>query len=179
MPTDENRVDRHEAELTAHTQRSKEIGLSEPNHRDVQHAAHFQKAGLLKMTDHECIVTRTLGFQRMADDLGGAAEFRQRMEMPVGRIETMHFKHGAWCSGRIEEALEPFNVRRLLGGMDEALIPDANRLPGHAPYPSAETRSACLLIWVPCCGPKAPEQAIPAPMAAPSASSWRSGWSAR
>jgi hypothetical protein len=61
--------------------------------------------------------------ERVADRLRGAAEFRQRMEEMVGRIEAMDLEPDVGTGGCIQRRLQPLDVGRLLGRMDEALIP--------------------------------------------------------
>ena len=145
VPIDEDRIDGHEAEPAAHAQRRKQIGLAQANHGNVQRAANFQKARLLEMADDECIVARALRLERVADRLRGAAKFRQRMEVMVGRIEAMDFEPDAGTGGRVQQRLQPLDVGRLLGRMDEALIPDAGGTGGfgHALPPRCKKRGQC------------------------------------
>ena len=75
------------------------------------------------MTNDEAIVSLALRFQSVADGLRGAAEFRQRMEEMVGRIEAMDLELDAGTGGCVQQRLQPFDVRFLLDWMDEALIP--------------------------------------------------------
>jgi hypothetical protein len=60
----------------------------------------------------------------MADDLRGAAEFRQCMESMGGRIEAMNFEADARARDTVEQRLESLNIRSLFDRMDEALVPD-------------------------------------------------------
>jgi len=45
------------------------------------------------------------------------------MEEMIGRIEAMHLEADVGTGGCVERRLQPLDVRRLLGRMDEALIP--------------------------------------------------------
>src|SRR6202000_323150 len=72
----------------------------------------------------ERVITGALGFQRIADGLRRAAEFGQRMKMPVWRIEAMNLECHARRGGRIEMRLQPFDIGVLFDRMNEALIPD-------------------------------------------------------
>ena len=76
------------------------------------------------MADHECIISRALGFERVADGLRSAAEFGERMEEMVGRIKPVHLEADAGTGGRIQRRLQPLDIGRLLDGMDKALIPE-------------------------------------------------------
>ena len=125
VPGDEGRVDGHEADAAAHAQRREQIGLAETDHRNVECAADFQKARLLKMADDKGVVTVALRLDGDADHLCGAAEFRQRMEKMIGRIEAVDFELHAGACGRIECRLQPLDIGRLFDRMNEALIPDA------------------------------------------------------
>ena len=123
VPIDENRIDGHEADAAPHAQRCKKICLAQADDGDVDRAADFQKAGLLEMPDDERVVARTFRLQRGSDGLRGATEFRQRVKEMVGRIEAMNLEAEAVAGGRVEQALQPLDVRRLLDRMDKALIP--------------------------------------------------------
>jgi hypothetical protein len=47
------------------------------------------------MADHEGIISCALGLESVADRLRGAAEFRERVEQMVGRVEAMNFELNA------------------------------------------------------------------------------------
>ena len=123
VPIDEYRIDGDETEPPSHAQRRQQIGLAQPDHGDVERAADFQQARLLEMADDEGVISRAFGFERVADRLRGAAEFRQRMEQMVGRIEAVDLEPDAGGGGRVQQRLQPLDVGRLLDRMDEALIP--------------------------------------------------------
>ena len=98
---------------------------------------HFQEPGLLEMTDDERVVAAALSFERIADGLCRAAKFGQRMKVAVGRIEAMNFKLDARTSGLVEKCLQSLDVRRLLGRVNEALVPNTDRTGwlGHVRFP--------------------------------------------
>src|SRR6266566_9756374 len=81
------------------------------------------QAGFLEVTDDEGVVSCPLRVQSVADGLRRAAEFRQRMEEVIGRIEAMDLEPDAGTGGCVEQRLQPLDVGRLLDRMDEALIP--------------------------------------------------------
>ena len=112
--------------------------LTETNHGNVDRAADLQQAGLLEVTDDEGVVPRPLRVEGIADRLRRAAKFRQRMEEVVRRIEAMDLEPHAWTGSRVEQRLQPLDVGRLLGRMDEALIPQPGGTGrfGHALSPS-------------------------------------------
>ena len=125
VPIDEGRIDGHQADPAAHAERGEQIGLAQPDDGNVDRAANFQQAGLLEMPDDEGVISRAFRLQRVADGLRGAAEFRQRMEVLVGRVETMDLELEIGAGDRIDQSLQPLDVGRLLDGMDEALVPHA------------------------------------------------------
>ena len=124
VPGHEDGIDGHQAEPTAHAQRGQQVGLAQADHRDVDGALDLDQAGLLEMADHEGIVARLLGGQRIADDLGGAAELGQRMEGMVRRIEAVDLEIHAGGRDLGQHRLQPLDVGRLFDGMNEALVPD-------------------------------------------------------
>src|SRR5262249_5135574 len=69
------------------------------------------------------VVSCALRVQSVADGLRRAAEFRQRMEEVVGRIEAMDLEADAGTGGCVEQCFQPLDVGRLLDPMDEAPIP--------------------------------------------------------
>jgi hypothetical protein len=75
------------------------------------------------MADDESIVSRAFCHQSIADRLRGAAEFRQRMEQMIGRIEAVYFEPVTLTGHRIQETLQPLDIGSLLGRVDEALVP--------------------------------------------------------
>jgi hypothetical protein len=75
------------------------------------------------MPDHEGVVTGTLGFERIADGLRGAAEFCQRMKQVIGRIEAMDLELDAWTGHGIQKVLQSPDIWSLLDWMNEALVP--------------------------------------------------------
>ena len=79
-----------------------------------------------------------LRVQSVADGLRRAAEFRQRMEEVVGRIEAMDLEPDARSGSRVEQRLQLLDVARLLDRMNEALIPQPRGTGrfGHALSPS-------------------------------------------
>src|SRR5262249_36126271 len=89
-------------------------------------------------TDDEGVVPCPLRVQRIADRLRRAAEFGQRMEEVVGRIEATDLEPDARTGSRVEQRLQPLDVGRLLGRMNEALIPQPGGTGrfGHALSPS-------------------------------------------
>ncbi|TMJ28628.1 MAG: hypothetical protein E6G96_11435, partial [Alphaproteobacteria bacterium] len=99
-------------------------------HGNIERAANFQEPRLLEMADDECIIARTFGLDRVADGLRGTTEFGQRMEVTIRRIEAVHLEPNAGRGGGVQRALQPFDVRRLLGRMDKALIPDPRGMVG-------------------------------------------------
>src|SRR5262249_7381680 len=105
---------------------------------DVDRTADFQKAGLLEVTDDEDVVSLALRVESIADGLRSAAEFRQRMEEVVGRIEAMDLEPDAGTGGCVQQRLQPLDVGRLLDRMDEALIsqPGGTGRFGHTLSPS-------------------------------------------
>ena len=123
VPIDEDRIDGHQAELPPHAQRRQKICFAEADNRNVDRAADFQKTGLLKMANDECIVTRALCLQSIADRLRGATEFRQRMKEVIRRIQAMNLEAEIDPGYRVEQILQPLDVRCLLDGVNEALIP--------------------------------------------------------
>ena len=123
VPFDEDRIDGHEAEPAPHAQRRKQGRLAQADDRDIERAADFQKAGLLEVADDEGIVSRALRLQRVADRLRGAAEFRQRVEQMIGRIEAVDLEPDAGTGCRVQQTLQPLDVGSLLDRVDEALIP--------------------------------------------------------
>ena len=127
VPFDERRIDGHETDPAAHAQCREHGRLAEADHRDVERTADFQQARLLEMADHEGIIASLFGFKRVADRLRGAAEFRQRVKQMVGRVEAMDLEPDAGTGHGVQQALQPFNVRRLLDRMDEALVPQPRR----------------------------------------------------
>ena len=123
VPIDEYRIDGDETEPPSHAQRGQEIGLAQPDHGDVERAADFEEARLLEVADDEAVVSGALGLERVADRLRRAAEFGQRMEQMVGRIEPVHLEPDAGGGGRVQQRLQPLDIGRLLDRMHEALIP--------------------------------------------------------
>jgi hypothetical protein len=95
VPVDEYRIDGNQAEATPHAQRRQQVRFPETDHRDVDGAADLQEARLLEMADDEGVVSRAFRFERVSDRLRGAAEFRERMEEVVWRIEAVHFEADA------------------------------------------------------------------------------------
>src|SRR5262249_45785824 len=87
----------------------------------------------------ERVVSCALRVQSVADGLRRAAEFRQRMEQVVGRVEAMDLEPNVGTGGCIEQCLQPLDVGRLLDRMDEALIPQPGGTGrfGHTLYPHA------------------------------------------
>jgi hypothetical protein len=63
------------------------------------------------MADDKSVIARALRFDGKADHLGGATQFRQRMEKMIGRIETVDFEPHARAGGAIESGLQPFYVK--------------------------------------------------------------------
>jgi hypothetical protein len=63
------------------------------------------------------------------------------MKVAVGRIEAVDFKLDAWTSGLVEKCLQPLDVRRLLGWMNEALVPNTSRTGrlGHVRSPDKQS----------------------------------------
>jgi hypothetical protein len=45
----------------------------------------------------------------------------------IGRVEAMDFETDIRRRNLIQKRLQPFDIRRLLDRMDEALIPDSSR----------------------------------------------------
>jgi hypothetical protein len=86
------------------------------------------------MPDDERGKPLRLGAQCGADRRLGAAEFRQRMKMPVGWGQAMHVDLDAGCRQRLKARAQPVDIRRLFDRIDEALIPDprASGRVGHA-----------------------------------------------
>src|SRR5262245_39306998 len=134
MPVDEDRIDGHETKLAPHAQCREQRRFAKTNHGDVDRTADFQKAGLLEVTDNEGVVSLALRVQSVADGLRRAAEFRQRMEEVVRRIEAMDLEPDA----SVEQRLQPLDIGRLLDRMDEALIPQPGGTGrfGHTLYPN-------------------------------------------
>lgn len=141
MPVDEDRIDGHETKLAPHAQCRKQCCFAETNHGDVDRTADFQQAGFLEVTDDEGVVSCALRVQGIADGLRRAAEFRQRMEEVVGRIEAMDLEPDAGTGGCVEQRLQSLYVGRLLDRMDEALIPQPGGTGrfGHTLSPSINT----------------------------------------
>src|SRR5262245_12359332 len=79
------------------------------------------------MPDNEGVISRALRFERVADRLRGAAEFGERVEEVVRRIEAMHFEADAGSGHRLQQRLQPLDVRSLLHRMDKALVPQSGR----------------------------------------------------
>ena len=79
------------------------------------------------MTDHEGVVALAFGLQRRSDCLRGAAKFRQRMEVAIGRIKAMDFELQPGRGEPRELLFETRDVGCLFGGMNEALIPEPCR----------------------------------------------------
>ena len=119
------RIDGHKADPAAHAERREEIGLAQADDGNVDRAANFQEAGLLEMPNDECVISRAFRFQRVADRLRGATEFRERMKVLVRRVEAMDLEFEIGAGDRIEQSLQPLDVGRLLDGVDEALVPHA------------------------------------------------------
>ena len=138
MPIDEDRIDGHQTKLAAHAQCREQRRFTETNDGNVDRAADLQQAGLLEVTDDEGVVPCPLRVQGIADRLRRAAEFRQRMEEVVGRIEAMDLEPDARTGSRVEQRLQLLDVGRLLGWMNEALIPQPGGTGrfGHALSPS-------------------------------------------
>ncbi len=103
--------------------RGKQRRLAQADDGNVDRSADLQKAGLLEVADDEGVIARALRLQGIADRLRGAAEFRQRMEQMIGRIEAVYFEPDTRTGHRIQQALQPLDIGRLLGRMDEALVP--------------------------------------------------------
>src|SRR5262249_4767306 len=99
----------------------------------------------------ERVVSCALRVQSVADGLRRAAEFRQRMEEVVGRVEAMDLEPNVGTGGCVEQCLQPLDVGRLLDRMDEALIPQPGGTGGfgHPLYPNvndARRRDAALRL---------------------------------
>src|ERR1700733_1982160 len=127
VPGDEARIDGHETDTAAHGERSQQVCFAEPDYWYVQCAADFQKTRLLEMADDERVVAGTLRFDGVTDYLCRAAEFRQRVEVTIGWVKAVDFKLDIRRCNLIQIRLQPFDIRRLLDRMDEALIPDSSR----------------------------------------------------
>ena len=125
VPIDEPRIDGHKADPAAHAERCEEIGLAQADDGNVDCAANFQEAGLLEMPNDERVISRAFRFQRVADRLRGATEFRERMKVQVGRVEAVDLEFEIGAGDRIEQLLQALDVGRLLDGVDEALVPHA------------------------------------------------------
>ncbi len=93
------------------------------------------------MADHEGVVTGTLRFQGQANDLGGAAQLRQRMEVTIGRVEPMDLEVHAGRSGFIQQCLQSLHVGGLFHRVDKTLVPDPPwpRAIAHLPLHSSIT----------------------------------------
>src|SRR5262249_19966818 len=128
----------HETKLAPHAQCREQRRFTETNHGNVDRTADFQQARPLEVTDDEGVVPCPLRVQGIADRLRRAAEFRQRMEEVVGRVEAMDLEPAAGTGGYVEQPLQPLDVGRLLDRMDEALIPQPGGTGrfGHALSPS-------------------------------------------
>jgi hypothetical protein len=105
VPIDEDRINGDQAQSACHRARREQIGFTEPDHRDVQRSANFQEARLLEVADDEGIISCAFGLERVADCLRGAAEFRQRVEEMIGRIETVDFELDAGTGNRVQDTL--------------------------------------------------------------------------
>ena len=125
VPIDERWIDGHKSDPSPHAERREKIGLAQTDNRHVDRAANFQEAGLLEMPDDKCVISGAFCFQRVADGLGGTPEFRQRMKMLVGWIETVDLEFEIGAGNRVDQALQPLDVGRLLDRVDEALVPHA------------------------------------------------------
>ena len=77
------------------------------------------------MANDEGVISCTLRFERIADGLRRAAEFCQRMKMPVGRIKTVDFELNVGPGCLVEISLQPLDIGRLLDRMNETLVPDS------------------------------------------------------
>ena len=62
------------------------------------------------MTDDESVVSRAFCLKSVADRLRGAAEFRQRMDIMVGRFEAANLEFDAGRSRCIKQILQLFDV---------------------------------------------------------------------
>jgi hypothetical protein len=71
------------------------------------------------------VVTGAFRLQGIADRLRGAAELRQRVEQVIGRIEAVHFEPDTRTGHRIQQTLQTLHIGRLLGRVDEALVPQS------------------------------------------------------
>jgi len=123
VPRDENGIDGHETEPVPHAQPGKQRRFAQADDGNVDGSADLQEAGLLEVADDEGVVTRALRLERVADRLRGAAEFRQRVEQMIGRIEAVYFEPVTRTGHRIQAPLQPLDIGRLLGRVDEALVP--------------------------------------------------------
>ena len=125
VPIDERRIDGHKADPAAHAERREEIGLAQTDDGNVGRTANLQETRLLEMPNDECVISRAFRFQSVADGLRGATEFRERVKMLVGRVETMDLEFDTGAGDQVEQVLQPLDVRRLFDRMDEALVPHA------------------------------------------------------
>ena len=98
------RIDGHKADPAAHAERREEIGLAQADDGNVDRAANFQEAGLLEMPNDERVISRAFRFQRVADRLRGATEFRERMKVLVGRVEAVDLEFEIGAGDRIEQS---------------------------------------------------------------------------
>ena len=105
VPVNEHRIDGHQSESPPHAQRCQHVGFAQSDHGDVEGAADFQEARLLEVSDDEGVIARALGFECVADRLRGAAEFRERMEKVVGRVESANLEFDAGRCGGVEQRL--------------------------------------------------------------------------
>ena len=134
VPGNENRIDRHQPDALAHAERGQQVGFAERDDRDVDRTADLEKARLLEMAEHEGVVALLLGLQGVADHLTGAAEFGQRMEGMVGRIEAVRFEARIGAGNLVEQRLQALDIGCLPNGMNEALVSDPRHV-RHSPPP--------------------------------------------
>src|SRR6185437_7959790 len=101
--------------------------LTEADDRDVHGAATFGESGFLEMADHEGVVAGTFGLQRGTNCLLGAAELGDWMEITVRWRDAVHVHSDARRGKVLQSRAQPIDIRRLLGGIDEALVPHSRR----------------------------------------------------
>ncbi len=99
-----------------------------PHHRNPDRALALVQARLLEVSDHESVGALSLGLDGVADDPRGDAELRDRVKVPVRRRDADDFVGEAGVRDRIQMVPQAFDVRALLLGVHEALIPDATRV---------------------------------------------------
>ena len=127
-PGDVARIDGDDAGALAELAGVKHRSLAERHHRNVDDRARFVEPGILEVADDESVIAFAFGLHRVADDFPRAAEFDDRMGVIVVRGDAFDVDRRAGIGDGGEMRAQPIPIELAVLLIDEALIPDADRI---------------------------------------------------